>query len=420
MKCKFESLFLVLFGLQVSAQVEPKTVNLGEISVKPKTDFSTYFDFQNQSTGNVINDGSMYFYGDYDNAGLFSYTTNATTGYVVFEGKNKTIQTISGASPSDFYDVLFNKQASDYAFHLTNDIQNAGVVNFSNGIVYNDKAAGGAFVFLKGATHINTADGSHVRGEVKKVGDEAFKYPIGKSQYYRFAAISAPSTISEQITGEYMLENSNASYPHADKQTTIGLIDNNEYWLINNATSSEQSLVVTLSYDSRTTPAALLSDVTKLRVVRWDETEKKWMDEGGVVDEANKTVSTVSTVNKFGVFTLALVTDAVTPVEDVVIYNGVTPNGDGLNDYFVIENIENFPENNVSIYNRWGRKVYETNSYNSSGNVFKGYAEGVSVVNKGEKLPTGTYYYIVEYKDTRNGNNQVIKKVGYLHLEQNN
>src|SRR5690606_27027390 len=169
-----------------------QTVNTGDLSVSPGTEVSTYFEFKNEASGNVLNDGDFYFYGHYENEGLFSYTTNTTTGYVVFEGLMGGMQNISGTSPSSFYDVLFNKAGGEHSFHLTNDMANAGTVNFTNGVVLMDKANGGAFVFLKGAKHINVKDKSHVNGEVTKEGNEAFKYPIGDSGYYRFAGISAP------------------------------------------------------------------------------------------------------------------------------------------------------------------------------------------------------------------------------------
>lgn len=396
-----------------------QTVNEGNFSVGPATEVSTYFDFTNRSAGNVINDGEMYFYGHYENEGLFSYTTNRTTGYVVFEGLMPGMQHIKGTSPSSFYDALFNKAGNEHSFHLTNDIANAGTVNFTNGIVLMDKANGGAFVFLKGAGHINVKDRSHVNGEVTKIGNEAFKYPIGDGGYYRFAGISAPANSAETYTGEYLLENSDLKYPHDNRTGIIELIDNQEYWMINQTTKTDNSIVITLSWDQRTTPQTLLTHPEALHIVRWDEKKQLWVDEGGIVDEGHQTVTTPVNVEGFGVFTLGRIKEKLLNPGDIVIYNGVTPDGDGKNDYFIIDNIELFPNNNVTIFNRWGRKVYETQSYNSDGNVFKGYAEGKGVINRKEKLPTGTYYYIVEYLYDRDGQNQSIKKVGYLHLENN-
>src|SRR5690606_37348016 len=181
---------MVLLGIQLYAQ-NNHTVNNGNLAITPGTVVSTYFDFQNNASGNVLNDGDMHFYGHYNNLGLFSYTTNSTTGYVVFEGKMNAMQKIEGASPSSFYDVLFNKSQTDHSFHLTNDIATGGTVNLMNGVVLMDKAQGGAFVFLKGSNHVNTSDRSHVDGEVSKKGNNNFKYPIGDKGYYRFAGIAA-------------------------------------------------------------------------------------------------------------------------------------------------------------------------------------------------------------------------------------
>ena len=40
--------------------------------------------------------------------------------------------------------------------------------------------------------------------------------------------------------------------------------------------------------------------------------------------------------------------------DDLEIFNALSPNGDGTNDVFTIRNIENFPENELQIFNRWG------------------------------------------------------------------
>lgn len=410
---------IIYIVLSIPVLATAQTVNQGLLSTTNNTEVSTYFDFTNEATGNVLNDGAMHFYGHYQNQGLFSYTTNSTTGYVVFEGLMSGMQNISGTSPSSFYDVLFNKAGGEHSFHLTNDMANAGTVNFTNGVVLMDKANGGAFVFLKGAKHINVKDKSHVNGEVTKEGNEAFKYPIGDSGYYRFAGISAPVNVAETYTGEYLFENSDSKYPHASRTGIIETIDDKEYWIINQTTPTDNSVLVTLSWDNRTTPQSLTTNPQALHIVRWDEQQKLWVDEGGLVDESNNTVTTPVKVEGFGVFTLATIKEKDLNLGDVVIYQGVTPDGDGMNDYFIIDNIEQFPNNHVTIYNRWGRKIYETQSYNSKGNVFKGYAEGNAIVNKGEMLPTGTYYYVVEYLYDRNGQNKWVKKVGFLHLESN-
>ncbi len=74
----------------------------------------------------------------------------------------------------------------------------------------------------------------------------------------------------------------------------------------------------------------------------------------------------------------------------IKIYNGITPNGDGHNDTWVIDNIEEYPDNSVSIYNRWGSEVWKANSYNNTSVVWNGNNL------QGQPLPDGTYFYIVQ------------------------
>ncbi|MEL4309185.1 T9SS type B sorting domain-containing protein, partial [Joostella sp. CR20] len=78
------------------------------------------------------------------------------------------------------------------------------------------------------------------------------------------------------------------------------------------------------------------------------------------------------------------------------IFNVFTPNGDGRNDYFTIRCIENYPNNVVRIYNRWGIEVFEALNYQ---NNWDGTSNGRATINKSDKLPTGTYYYVVDLGD---------------------
>jgi gliding motility-associated-like protein len=74
----------------------------------------------------------------------------------------------------------------------------------------------------------------------------------------------------------------------------------------------------------------------------------------------------------------------------LVIYNGVTPNGDGRNDIFFLENIEMYPGNVVSIFNRWGQLLDEIHDYNNTNRFWAGTGEGGS-----QSVPSGTYYYVI-------------------------
>ncbi len=90
------------------------------------------------------------------------------------------------------------------------------------------------------------------------------------------------------------------------------------------------------------------------------------------------------------------------------IPDGFTPNGDGKNDFFVIKGLNHNVENTLTIYNRWGNKVYSKHNYDNS---WQGYPN-VSGVMGTEKLPQGTYYYILEF----NGGD-VKAKNGFIVLQ---
>ncbi|WP_416223658.1 gliding motility-associated C-terminal domain-containing protein [Tenacibaculum ascidiaceicola] len=78
--------------------------------------------------------------------------------------------------------------------------------------------------------------------------------------------------------------------------------------------------------------------------------------------------------------------------EDVVISKAVTPNGDSWNEFFEVTGVESCGFIvNVKIFNRWGAKVFESNNY---ANNWNGVSDGATF-GGAERLPAGTYYYIV-------------------------
>jgi gliding motility-associated-like protein len=90
----------------------------------------------------------------------------------------------------------------------------------------------------------------------------------------------------------------------------------------------------------------------------------------------------------------ATVTIRVDRTADILVYEGISPNGDNWNEYLEIEDIDMFPRNKVSIYNRWGNLVYEETGYNNQDRVWKGTANRGHLVG-GDQLPDGTYFYII-------------------------
>lgn len=72
--------------------------------------------------------------------------------------------------------------------------------------------------------------------------------------------------------------------------------------------------------------------------------------------------------------------------DKIRIFTGFSPNNDAMNDFFVIEGIHNFPNNRLTMFNRWGEQLYYKEKYD---NTWDGSFEG-------RPLPDGTYFYIFE------------------------
>ena len=101
------------------------------------------------------------------------------------------------------------------------------------------------------------------------------------------------------------------------------------------------------------------------------------------------------------------------------IFNAVSADENGENDFFFVSGISDWPDNTVQIFNRWGVKVFETSGYGGSNdqeNVFRGYSDGRQTVAPETLLPTGTYYYIITFNGPDNpGKNSY---AGYLYLNR--
>ncbi|MCC6723045.1 MAG: gliding motility-associated C-terminal domain-containing protein [Saprospiraceae bacterium] len=90
-----------------------------------------------------------------------------------------------------------------------------------------------------------------------------------------------------------------------------------------------------------------------------------------------------------GILTVDIKQDPAEPCSPTDAPNGITPNGDGVNDEFVFDILlsgENFPDNEIIIFNRWGDQVYHAKPYN---NDWKGTNQN------GKDLPAATYYYVL-------------------------
>ncbi len=93
--------------------------------------------------------------------------------------------------------------------------------------------------------------------------------------------------------------------------------------------------------------------------------------------------------------------------ECIKVYNVITPNGDGLNDTWIIDCIENYPDNKVRIFNIWGDLVRYYEHYDNVTQVWDG-------TNPDDKpVPDGTYYYVISIKNLNSISGWVLVRSGW-------
>ncbi|WP_458628689.1 DUF7507 domain-containing protein [Winogradskyella sp. PC D3.3] len=104
------------------------------------------------------------------------------------------------------------------------------------------------------------------------------------------------------------------------------------------------------------------------------------------------------------------------------IHNAVNLDNSVYDNYFVIEGIDCFPDNMVRVFNRWGVEVYSQKGYNNEDKAFRGYSDGRATIEDSNGLPTGNYFYIIEYKYSYDGGEtyEILDQSGFLYVNNNN
>ena len=92
----------------------------------------------------------------------------------------------------------------------------------------------------------------------------------------------------------------------------------------------------------------------------------------------------------------------------LVVHKELSPNGDGINDYLLIDGIQDYPLNTLTVYNRDGVRVAQVEGYDNSSHVFNGRSNYTGALQQ-----AGTYFYVLQY--TADASTK--KKTGYFVLK---
>lgn len=311
------------------------------------------------SDGGDINFNSkIYLRGNWNS--MSSETDFKQTGsIIVFDGTSNQFINTSGFNEV-FWNIHVTKNSGNLSLNDPIEIENN--VDYTTGIVISSQTA--LMIYRDNATFTNCSNLSHTNGPVRKIGDEAFTFPVGNGNYYRLAAISSPANITDHFTCQYFLINPNTSgYNTLLKDVTLIDISQCEYWILDR-TGGVSNVTVTLSWNSSTSCA--INNLSDLKVARWNGTIWKDHGNGGTTgNAATGTINSISSVTSFSPFTIDSGPGIPLPIElikfevscnsESIIFNWSTLS-ELNNDYFVIE------------YSRDGIKFEEISTHDGAGN----------------------------------------------------
>jgi formylmethanofuran dehydrogenase subunit C len=155
--------------------------------------------------------------------------------------------------------------------------------------------------------------GGYVDGPMRKIGNDAFTFPTGKSGVYSPIGISAPSVVTDAFTAEYFLADpSGAGYDRTQRAGTLTDIASCDYWILDR-TAGTSNVRATLTWN-QAAGCYGFNNTGILQVARWTGTQ--WADEGRTATTDNGTFGTVTsaTITSFSPLAVAS-NNAPLPVE---------------------------------------------------------------------------------------------------------
>jgi hypothetical protein len=216
---------------------------------------------------------------------------------VIFNGTGPQVitRTINGSlvtAPFAAYEVMprlvINKPAGDLTLHSSmNGFTISSLLSLISGRFVT--ASNAVPVLDLNSTATGASNSSHVSGPITKRGNTAFIFPVGKGGLYRPITISAPGTVVF-YTAEYFNQSADHLYNLQTKETTLGEVNNYEYWTLSN--TGVRDVMVTLSTGSNSNP---VFEPHQLVVANWNGSQ--WTHAGNGAHTGTATNGTIRSLN---------------------------------------------------------------------------------------------------------------------------
>ncbi|MCL6268300.1 gliding motility-associated C-terminal domain-containing protein [Flagellimonas myxillae] len=350
---------------------------------------------------------SVGFHLDVINDGIFDNNSGLTGFY------SNQVLTVSGSSNPIFQDIEI---VTDNGLLLETWMGITGNANFIVGDVLTPKLSSASYLnFMDMSFYTGTGDLTHINGYAGAANKETITFPVGDGERLRFLTLNSNAT-NDLAKCAYFPEDPNNSetlgqqFPTDNTASEDLQISGLEFWRL----ESNQPSVVNLTWDTNSAVGLMVETVENLLVVGWNKVQNQWERLGNTATSGNlqtgSITSEIFTPNDYEIITIGGTDDLLEPFTVLELDNYfMTPNNDGINDYLLIDGIQNVPNNVLNIYNRYGVLVYSKPNY---ANEFNGKSNRNGVISRGSGLSAGIYFYVLTVADTRE------KYQGYLYISQ--
>ncbi len=280
----------------------------GNVAVKPSASVSIKGGIIADGSASINNDGTITV-ANHSTAGNENWTNNASaamlsgTGTVVFNSSEQ--QNISGNYPTTYSILALNNSSAAGVLLDTNCFVSDSLI-LNNGILHTTSAH--ILVIQNNATSDHGSVNSFIDGPIKKVGNQAFTFPLGNDTVWARLAISAPSLATDTFTAEYF----DAAYTDVSTDGTFNNVSTVEYWTLS-PDDGTSNVTVKLFWED--TARSGITDVISgdLVVARYNGVD--WTSEGqSAITSSNPGDVTSNVVTNFSPFTFGSNSSAVNPL----------------------------------------------------------------------------------------------------------
>lgn len=287
-------------------------------------------------------------------------------------------------SHAQMHIALADTQFHNGSITTSRDARNFGKVSFASGSRWH------------GADHQ-----SHVDGYVRAHGD-FFDFPVGHDQVMTALRFQRTET-TLPIDVAY------AHIPHSDNRLPEGIDAISPfYWTVKSQAVGRLHLSWGVEHNLPAVSQGALENLYILghtgqqwEVIEADLDLAHFMH-GDIVDEVSGSLHSTEDLklDNYQAFALGAFSGL-----QLNFSEGFTPNGDGINDTWYIEHIENYPQALIKVFNRWGQEVFQARNYRNNWNG--------TYRNNREPLPSAPYFYTIDVE-----NDGEVDRHGWIYINR--